>query len=475
MNGRVTKDLRERCLTLPGVSLTPPGAASATGSADTDSDPSGDPADEVTEERDVAVQNHDHETDPEQPDAAGSDAPVLQEGGPVEADASTDPDVTEVGSDRSFRAAGQSNGDTPVRRPGPSDDDATADGMPVLNTEPAADEPEVLGDPTAPSGPAIDDMAPSNGDAAGYGDAPAAYGDLDYGGASDTAGPQSAGYDDAPAGYGDVPTGYGDAPVHGGAPGYGDPALYGDPAPGYGDAPPYGDAAAAYAQGQVLADQAMPPQFYDQSQPDAGFTPLPPDGPVEPLTESAFAYMDAPGTVQEPMAAPPWPAPDAPRGPMVGPLPGVAPPSRGPLLAPSTRRRAPTKGRRVKRVVRRIELWSVLKVSLLVYLCMYLVILTAGVLLWGFAHSAGLIENFESFMNQIGFEDFRFFGDQLFKEAAIVGAVLVIAGALLTVLGVALVNLISEVTGGVRFVVIEIDADERATERPAERSSARPS
>jgi hypothetical protein len=160
---------------------------------------------------------------------------------------------------------------------------------------------------------------------------------------------------------------------------------------------------------------------------------------------------------------------------MVTPPPGVAPPSRGPLLAPSTRRRPSTKGRRVKRVVRRIELWSVLKVSLLVYACMYLITLTAGVLLWGFAHSAGLIENFESFMNQIGFEDFRFFGDQLFKEAAIVGAVLVIAGALLTVLGVALVNLISEVTGGIRFVVIEIDPDDRSGERPAEPSSARPS
>jgi Transmembrane domain of unknown function (DUF3566) len=78
------------------------------------------------------------------------------------------------------------------------------------------------------------------------------------------------------------------------------------------------------------------------------------------------------------------------------------------------------------------------------------------VLLWGFAYSAGLIDNFESFMADVGFDDFQFYGDEIFRRAAIIGAVLVLAGAVLTVLATALINVISELTGGIRFVVIEV-------------------
>jgi hypothetical protein len=118
--------------------------------------------------------------------------------------------------------------------------------------------------------------------------------------------------------------------------------------------------------------------------------------------------------------------------------------------------RPPLHGRRVRRIVRRIELWSVLKVSLLFYACVYVVTLLSGVLLWGFAYSAGLIDNFESFMADVGFDDFQFYGDEIFRRAAIIGAVLVLAGGVLTVLATALINVISELTGGIRFVVIEV-------------------
>jgi hypothetical protein len=418
------------------------------------SDPSGDPADEVTDQGDEAVQNHDQETDPDQPSAPGPEASVLEEGGPSDADASPEgeaPPAVTVEQHDDPSPADRTNGEVPLHRDAAIDDDATVDGAPVLDDPfrtADADAPAGSGDVAAGHG-GVPDLAgdpamafggapPVNGDAPPVnGDAPNTYGDAPVASA------------DAPPLYGDAST-YGDAPVHGGSPGYGDAAAYGS--------------APAYGQGPV--QQAVLPPFYDQSQTD-GFTPLPPDGPVEPMSESAFAYMDTRAPDQEPLAGPVWPSADGGPGPMLAPAPGVAPPSRGPLLAPSVKRRPVRKGRRVKRVVRRIELWSVLKVSLLVYLCMYLITLTAGVLLWGFAYSAGLIENFESFMNQIGFDDFRFFGDQLFKEAAIIGAVLVVAGALLTVLGVALVNLISEVTGGVRFVVIEIDADEPPSARPS--------
>lgn len=118
-------------------------------------------------------------------------------------------------------------------------------------------------------------------------------------------------------------------------------------------------------------------------------------------------------------------------------------------------KRAPRKARRVKRTIRRVELWSVLKVSLLFYVCMYVVALASLALLWGFAHSAGLVDNFEGFMSDVGFENWRFYGEEIFRRCAIIGAILVLTGALLTTLATALLNVISELTGGIRVVVIE--------------------
>lgn len=115
------------------------------------------------------------------------------------------------------------------------------------------------------------------------------------------------------------------------------------------------------------------------------------------------------------------------------------------------------RGRRVKRVVRRIELWSVLKLSLVLYTCLYASILGALALLWGLAYSTGQIDNLQSFLGDVGLKNYRFYGDQMFRACAAIGGVGVIAGTLVTVLTAALVNIISEVTGGIRFVVIEED------------------
>jgi hypothetical protein len=99
----------------------------------------------------------------------------------------------------------------------------------------------------------------------------------------------------------------------------------------------------------------------------------------------------------------------------------------------------------------------VLKVSLVFYLCMYAVALGSLALLWGFAYSAGLVDNFESFMNEVGFENWQFYGEEMFRRCAIIGAILVLTGALLTTLATALLNVISELTGGIKVVVIEAD------------------
>ena len=60
-------------------------------------------------------------------------------------------------------------------------------------------------------------------------------------------------------------------------------------------------------------------------------------------------------------------------------------------------------------VVRKVEPWSVLKFSLLFYLCLFVTLLSAGVLLWAAASSAGAIDDIEEFIKDLfAFETFQF-------------------------------------------------------------------
>ncbi|MBX3314612.1 MAG: DUF3566 domain-containing protein [Actinobacteria bacterium] len=115
------------------------------------------------------------------------------------------------------------------------------------------------------------------------------------------------------------------------------------------------------------------------------------------------------------------------------------------------------RGRRVTRVVRRIELWSVLKLSLFLFICLYVAVLGSIVVVWGVAYSSGQVERLQEFLADVGLDNFRFYGDRMFKAVAAIGAVGVLAATILAVLTTALVNLISEMTGGIRIVVIEED------------------
>jgi hypothetical protein len=117
------------------------------------------------------------------------------------------------------------------------------------------------------------------------------------------------------------------------------------------------------------------------------------------------------------------------------------------------------RGRRVKRVVRRIDLWSVLKLALVVYTCLYIAVLATLAAIWGILYSSGNIDKLQSFLADVGLENFTFYGNQMFRACAAIGAVGVIAGTVITVLATALINVISEMTGGIRLIVIEEDVD----------------
>ena len=124
-------------------------------------------------------------------------------------------------------------------------------------------------------------------------------------------------------------------------------------------------------------------------------------------------------------------------------------------------------GRRVRRVIRRIDTWSVLKVSSFFFFTFMLVLLLAGVLLWAAGSVLGAVDGVERFMQAIGFEDFRFVGGQLLRGFAAAGLVVVVLGTGFSVLVSVVYNLISDMVGGIQLTVLE----EEPPRRPAPVSS----
>ncbi|MBI2709824.1 MAG: DUF3566 domain-containing protein [Actinobacteria bacterium] len=155
-----------------------------------------------------------------------------------------------------------------------------------------------------------------------------------------------------------------------------------------------------------------------------------------------------------------------------GDRPGAPAPAAHRRASRAARPAQVRRARRVTRVIRRVELWSVLKIALILNTCAYVIALGATVLLWGVANSTGLVDSLTGFLGDVGFENFTFNGEDMFRRVAAIGAILVVAITMLTVLATALVNLISELTGGIRVIIIEEElVDAPAGPRPILASS----
>ena len=136
------------------------------------------------------------------------------------------------------------------------------------------------------------------------------------------------------------------------------------------------------------------------------------------------------------------------------PPPVQSPPVRWAWLS---QRRA--RVRRTHRILRHIDPWSVFKVSVLLYACLYVAVLAAGVLLWNAAQRSGLVDKVESFITEVGsYESWTIDGMVIFGRARIIGLIVATVGVAFNVVMAIMFNLISDLTGGVRVTVLE---DER--------------
>lgn len=112
-------------------------------------------------------------------------------------------------------------------------------------------------------------------------------------------------------------------------------------------------------------------------------------------------------------------------------------------------------GRRVRRVIRRIDAWSVLKVSIVFYLSLVLVLLLAGILLWTAGSVVGAVAGLEKLIAGFGFQGFQFVPGQLLRGFLAAGLVIVVLGTGMSVVVTVLYNLISDLVGGIELAVLE--------------------
>jgi hypothetical protein len=120
------------------------------------------------------------------------------------------------------------------------------------------------------------------------------------------------------------------------------------------------------------------------------------------------------------------------------------------------RRKRRVQARKVRRVVRHIDPWSVLTFSVLFHLSVFAALLLASVLVWNAAEAAGTIENLETFILELGdYETFEIKGDVVFQAAVAIAGVLTLASSVMLVLLTVVFNLISDLVGGIRLTVIE--------------------
>jgi ethanolamine transporter EutH len=126
----------------------------------------------------------------------------------------------------------------------------------------------------------------------------------------------------------------------------------------------------------------------------------------------------------------------------------------------NTRRRV----RRVTRILREIDPWSVFKVAIVFHFVLYIVVMVSLVLLWNVANATGTINNIENFLESFGWDSFEFKGGELFRNVWILGLFAVVLATGIWVLLAVVFNLITELVGGIRVSVLEEEVVERVGE-----------
>lgn len=124
--------------------------------------------------------------------------------------------------------------------------------------------------------------------------------------------------------------------------------------------------------------------------------------------------------------------------------------------------------------LRSVGVLSVLKMSLAFYVCVFVVVMVAGAVLWNIAEAAGLISKLDKLVRSVfALSNFELHPlGALAWGGAVVGS-LCLLGVLVNVMVAVIYNLLADLAGGVR-VTIEVEEPSRAASLVPTSRSSRP-
>jgi hypothetical protein len=123
-----------------------------------------------------------------------------------------------------------------------------------------------------------------------------------------------------------------------------------------------------------------------------------------------------------------------------------------PLARPAAM--SPAVDRRARLVLRRLDPWSVLKFSVVFYLCLMLISLLIFAVVWFVLVNMGVFEDVTSFAGKVNLE-VTFPAGVVFRWYVFAGLFGVVVWSVVTVLLTLLFNLVNDVTGGIEVVLAE--------------------
>ncbi|MEY3360647.1 MAG: hypothetical protein RL531_366 [Actinomycetota bacterium] len=135
----------------------------------------------------------------------------------------------------------------------------------------------------------------------------------------------------------------------------------------------------------------------------------------------------------------------APRG-SDGTATGDALPAARPTAEPEKRRYE----------VRRIDIWSVVRITLLFNVALLVILVIASVIIWLVAAALGAISGLEEFLGSLlSARNFRFASVQILEGFVLVGLVMVAISTMMTTIAALIYNVFAEWTGGIEVVLVE--------------------
>ena len=117
-----------------------------------------------------------------------------------------------------------------------------------------------------------------------------------------------------------------------------------------------------------------------------------------------------------------------------------------------------TSVRRVRRIVRKFDPWTVLKVSLVLYAIMGLALVLGLVIVWAIVNAVEIPQKIESFFTELAlFDSTNIIPDseQLLRSSVFLSIAWTVFMTGMTTLSAVMYNLVSDVVGGIEVVVLE--------------------